>query len=154
MLWIPLLVGIVVGVFAGGRSAFRLACHMEYDAARRKLFFSGLWASVCGMMAASLTLGWPWKPVSVSAVEEVTRTVTKTVEVPVRVTRWIFFRGEEKRKVDIKEEVTEKIAREKEVQQFSVLLLVPLALVGLTCFLLERWIVSLMWRWRGSFSNS
>src|SRR5688572_16189699 len=119
MLWLCLLAALVGGVFFGGRQSIALVRQGDFAGADRALLRSGLVAAACGVLAASLTLGWPWKRESVSVPEEVTRTVVRTVQVPVRVTRWLFFSREETKSVEVADRVTETIWQAREQVRFS-----------------------------------
>jgi hypothetical protein len=149
MLWLVLILAIVVGVFAGGRTAIRFARQADFDSANRALFVSGLVAACCGMLATFLTLGWPWKRVSESVGTELTKTVVKTVEVPVQVTRWLFFRGEEIVKKEVPTKVVEVVWITQDAVRFDVALIIPLVLVGFLSFLVETACVRGFIRWVG-----
>ena len=88
MVWIAVILGLVVGMVAGGWQSLRLAREGDLKKAQGVLRRAAILAAGCGVLLTVPTLGWPFKAVTVSAPEEVTRTVVETVEVPVTVTRW------------------------------------------------------------------
>jgi len=149
MLWVALIIAISVGAYCQGWHSLRLARQGDLQGAHRALFQASLLAAACGIGLTTLTLGWPFKEVSVSVPEEVSRTVVETVLVPVQFTYWIFFKATRTETREVSKEVREIFFRRQTAFEFSPWLLIPMALVGLLCFYLEKGVVHLLWRWFG-----
>jgi hypothetical protein len=94
-------------------------------------------------------LGWPFKEVSVSVPEEVSKTVVEIVEVPVQVTKWFFWKTTKAERQEVEKEVKETRYHTESKREFSVWLLIPMAGVGLLCYQLEKWTVQLFGHWLG-----
>ena len=92
------------------------------------------------------TLGWPFKAVSVSVPGEVTRTVVETMDVPVQITRWFFWKATRTETREVTREVKETVYRTEARSEFSAGLLLPMVAVGVLCYFLEKWAVLLAWR--------
>lgn len=101
------------------------------------------------MAMTTFTLGWPFTSVTVSVPEEVTRTVVDTVQVPVQVTRWIFFKSTRLEAQEVPKEITETIVRTGSRDVFSPSLLLFQAGIGLIAFYAQLWLIHGLWRLRG-----
>ncbi|MFO0877564.1 MAG: hypothetical protein U0840_09330 [Gemmataceae bacterium] len=145
MLWVTLALGLLLGAFFGGWHSIRLARQGDRDGAERSLHRGALVAALGGAVLTVPTLGWPFMAATVSVPEEVIRTVTETVLVPVEVTRWFFFKGTEWEATEVKRQVREATLRNEKRQEFSGWLLLAMASVGGLCFWLKKQAVRLVW---------
>lgn len=143
-LLICLAIGLLGGIYFGGWTTLRHARRHELESAARSLRWGSFAAGGFAMVCTTLTLGWPMKAIEISVTQEVTRTVVETVQVPVRT--WRFWTTETEAQ-DVAREITEELVRSERVRQFSVWMLVPMAIVGVIGGWLFRWSVRVLWRW-------
>lgn len=148
--WLCLIVAITIGIATGGFSALQQARNHEFSAANR-LLWRGAWcAAITAVVLCVVLLKYPFRDVRVSATEEVTIIIKKTIEVPVKVGRWIFpewfFPTTGTTTVEVETPVTKSITRELEERRFSFLLLFLLAFLGWLAYYSELLLVRLLWR--------
>ena len=136
-LWITLVVGVGLGMAGGGRAAIRAARAGNFPAAHAALATARVVAAGCGMLAAAMTLGWPFKDVTSTVPVEVARTVVEAVSVP----SWFFWTATESRQ----RVVRETAYRSTTSRQFSPWLVLPLLGVGWACSRGELWLVRRAW---------
>jgi len=146
MLWIASLIGLAIGAVCGGYRALRMARQGDLPGATRSLRSACFAAAIAGTALTIPVMGWPWKEKSATVPETVHRTVEETIEVPVQVTRWIFFKRTTTESRQVTKEITETKYRSEMHTEFSAWLLIPMAFVGLACFYFEKWLVQLCWR--------
>jgi hypothetical protein len=84
-----------------------------------------------------------------NAPETVGRTVGETIEVPVRVTRWIFFTRPAVESRTVAKEITETAYSSGTHTAFHAWLLVPMFVAGFACLYAEKRIVQVCRRWCG-----
>ena len=136
-LWICLVAGVGLGMFGGGWAAIRAARGGDFAGAETALRLAARVAGGCGMLAAALTLGWPFKSVTTSMPVEVTRTVVEAVTVP-----FLFFWSATERRERL---VTETVFHGATSRQFDPLFALPLLGIGWACARVERWLVRRAW---------
>ena len=136
-LWICLVVGVALGMLGGGWRAIRAARGGDFAAAERTLMLAARIAGGCGMLAAALTLGWPFRSVTTPMPVEVTRTVVEAVTVP-----FLYFWSATERRERL---VTETVFHDAPSRQFDPLLVLPLLGVGWACARVERLLVRRAW---------
>jgi hypothetical protein len=151
MLWLSLFAAVIFGTIFGGWRSLRLAREGELGQAHRALHLAALVAGVCGALLPLPTLGWPWSAVTVSVSEEVEKTVTETVDVPVIVRHWywLYLAEQQIEHQERQKTVTEKVPRYETRQQFRWFLLVLMVGIGILCYYAEKCFVSLAWRFVG-----
>lgn len=147
--WICCILGVLVGTIRYGTRALQHARENRFDEATGALQKGAILSGVIALFLTVVFLGWPFQSKTISVTEEVTRTVMETVEVPVLITYWFFFSAIEMRPQEVPREVTESIIRERLGRSFSPLLLVPMAIVGISASTMYLYGIHWFWRWRG-----
>lgn len=146
-LFICLAAGMLAGICFGGWKALRHARRHELEKASKSLRWGSFAAGGFAMAFTTLTLGWPMKESTVSVPEEVTRTVVETVQVPVEVTKWFFFKTTTTETQEVSKEITDTVARSHKVSELSAWLLIPMMIIGFIGRWLYRRVVQTAWRW-------
>lgn len=148
-IWIAISVGCGIGLATGGWRSLKEARQGDLGKAVRSVKHGGRIAAVTAVAVTFLLLGWPLGNVSVSAPEEVTRTVVETVQVPVQVTRWLFWSTTRQEAREVEKQITETVVHTRTAQQFSWLLLGGLGFVAAIANTAQRLLVRLLWTWWG-----
>lgn len=147
--WLAIVCGLVVGTALGGWKAVSLAKDDNYLRANRWLR-AGCWTTVVVVLGMMMALrGWPFVTKIHTAMDEVTRTVTEAVEVPVEVTSWYFWTDTEIHVEERQKTVVDMVPSTTTTRHLSFVLLAAMGLFGAVAYQLEAWTVRLLWRFWG-----
>ena len=70
--------------------------------------------------------------------------MVQTIEVPVEVTKWLFFKTTKTETRQVPKEETQIVLHMETRQEFSFWLLFMMAGIGGLCYLLEKWVLHLL----------
>ncbi len=145
-IWVSVCFGLVTGLLFGGLGAVKSARRGDFERANQRLRIGAWLSGICASLILALVTGWPFVSVTESVVEQVSRTVWETVEVPIEVSTWYFWRKTEIRTQEVAKSVHEPIVRFNVRRQFSILALIALLVIGWLGYKLQLGFAWLVWR--------
>lgn len=145
---------IIVGaggtvLYWNGSASLSLARRGKLVDAARSARCGGLAAAIIAMIGATLVWGWPFYRAEVSVPVEIHRTVVEAVEVPIQVTRWIFWKRTVMTSEDRERDVVETTFQQHIAYHFSFWLLIGLLVIGGLAYFSYRGCFRLWWVWYG-----
>jgi hypothetical protein len=142
---------VLIGLVAAGRRAIQMRACGNADKANSWLRLAGWLSAFSAVVLAYALIGWPWKKVVVSTLEEIVETVMVPEEEVVETWRSVFGinlwrSSSEVVHKNTKKSITKQVPTEHFQRRFSIWLLIMEIPIAAIAYWSELWICGLLWR--------